>query len=101
MGPELRRLTSPLTPDALAHRVTEFYRQQGIRRRPSAWLRHALVEAMQEGITDPSLRDPELRVAARQHLRNLPVVVPLDGPLVRLARSASAADGKIVGRSAP
>ena len=90
MGPELRRPTSPLTPDALAHRVTEFYRQQGIRRRPSAWLRHALVEAMQKGIIDPSLRDPELRVAARQHLRNLPVVVPLDGPLVRLARSARA-----------
>ncbi len=90
MGPVLRRLTPPLTPDALAHRVTELYRQKGIRRRPSAWLRHALIEAMQKGVIEPSLRDSELRVAARQHLRNFPVVVPLDGPLGRLARSARA-----------
>ncbi|MHB1916997.1 MAG: Tn3 family transposase [Thermoplasmata archaeon] len=88
MGPELRSFTPPLTPDALAHRVTAYFRQQGVNRRPRSWLRKALVEALHKGAIDPDLRDADLRSAARQHLLSLRVVVPLDGPLGRLVRSA-------------
>ena len=90
MSSDLRRIVKPLAQKAFSYHLLRYCRERGIRRRPYAWTRDRLLEAVQDGKLDPGLRDRELVDAARRLLIGLRTVVPAEPVLRRLARSARA-----------
>jgi len=57
MSSDLRRIVKPLAQKAFSYHLLRYCRERGIRRRPYAWTRDRLLEAVQDGKLDPGLRD--------------------------------------------